>query len=106
MPKVSKTYTTLFVVAAFCLLLGIYLCGSASVSEPLANSPVLLVGGASLIGFGLAASYLGLQSLRHHRAVVAHITRHDPSRRRVRVRKRKSPRIEPEDTIGDGEGKN
>ncbi len=90
MPKSSKTFTTLFVVAGMCLCAGVYCCLAAEMSDPLANSPMMLVAGACFIGFGLAAAYMGVQSFRRYRAVILHITRHDE--RRVRVRKRRTPR--------------
>jgi F0F1-type ATP synthase membrane subunit c/vacuolar-type H+-ATPase subunit K len=97
MPKSSKTFTTLFVVAGMCLCAGVYCCIAADMSDPLGNSPILLVVGACFIGVGLTAGYLGAQSFRHYRAVIEHITRRDE--RRVRVRKRRTPRYgEPEDS--------
>jgi hypothetical protein len=90
MPRSSKTFTTLFVVAGILFFAGVYCCLSAEISDPFANSPMMLVAGACFIGFGLAAAFMGVQSFRHHRAVVLHITRRDE--RRVRVRKRRTPR--------------
>jgi hypothetical protein len=101
MPKSGKTFTTLFIVAGMCLIAGIYLCISAATNDPIANSPMVLVGGATFIGFGLAAAYMGVQSFLHHRAVILHITRRNQERGRVRVRKRRTPHTDVEDQSAD-----
>ncbi len=93
MPRIDKAFTGLFLLSGVCLVAGTYIAANEVTGDPLNSSPLVVVAGAVLVAIGLAALLAGIKSYRRHRAVILHITRRPEDRRRVRVRKKKSPSI-------------
>jgi hypothetical protein len=95
MAKPAKTFTALFVISGVCLAFGSYLAVTEVLDNPLNRSSLALIVGATFIAAGVAALFSGIESYRHHRAVVRHIRRRHEGYERVRVKKRRQPRPDP-----------
>jgi hypothetical protein len=95
MAKPAKTFTALFVISGVCLAIGSYLAVTEVSDNPLSRSSAALIVGATFIALGVAALFSGVQSYRHHRAVVRHIRRRHEGYERVRVKKRRQARPDP-----------
>ena len=94
MAKIGKAFVSLFLLSSLCLAVGIYLARNGTTDDPLSKSPLALIVGATLIGFGLAALYLGIKAYRRHRAVVLHISRRQLAKKRSRLDKKRRTRQE------------
>jgi hypothetical protein len=95
MAKIGSAFTTSFVTAGVFLVFGSYLEALEISDDPVRGSSFILIVGATFIAAGVATLYSGIESYRHHRAVVRHIRRRHEGYERVRVKKRRQARPDP-----------